>query len=96
MSASSAGSFLDRPAARLAALGVAGVTIALLLYINRADLLPGAEPELSPAEAAYRACVAERQGQVDEMVKEGVVNEAQAASFKARAEALCRATVPAQ
>lgn len=95
MSASGAESFLDRPLARLAALGVAGVTIALLLYINRADLLPGAEPELSPAEAAYRACVTERHGQIDGMIAEGVVNESQAASFKARAEALCRATAPA-
>ncbi|WP_282608043.1 hypothetical protein [Pelagibius sp. Alg239-R121] len=91
MSASGAESFLDRPVARLAALGVAGVTIALLFYINRQDFLPGSAP-VSPAETAYLACVSERHGQVDAMIEDGVVTEAQAATFKGRAEALCRAT----
>lgn len=95
MTASSRPSFLDGPLARLLALGVAAASVALLLYINRGDLWPGAEVA-SSEDNAYQACVDERHGQIDEMIRDGVVNESQASLFKSRAEALCRATAPGQ
>ncbi|CAN0603020.1 unnamed protein product, partial [Ectocarpus sp. 12 AP-2014] len=70
-------------------------SVALLLYINRADFLPGAEVA-SAEDTAYQACVNERHGQIDDMIRDGVVDDAQASLFKSRAEALCRATVPGQ
>ncbi|TQV78972.1 hypothetical protein [Denitrobaculum tricleocarpae] len=96
MTTSSSGSFLDRPAARLLALGVAAASLALALYINRADFLPVAEEAASPQDTAYQACIDERYEGIDQMISDGVVNESQATLFKSRAEALCRATNPPQ
>lgn len=95
MTTSSSPSFLDSPLARLLAVGVAVASVALLLYINRADFLPASEV-VSAEDNAYQACVNERHGQIDEMIRDGVVDDAQASLFKSRAEALCRATVPGQ
>ena len=82
---------LDRPAARVAALGVFAAMAALLAFIHRDDLAGApATPEDSPADSAYRACLAERHAAIDGMVAEGVVGEDRAALFKTRAEALCR------
>lgn len=96
MTTSSSPSFLDRPVARLLAVGVAAASVALLLYINRADFLPGSEEVASVEDNAYQACVDERHGQIDDMVREGLVGESQAGLFKSRAEALCRATAEGQ
>jgi len=97
---------LDRPLARVAALGVFAAMLALLAVIHRDDLfgaptaatVPASPADLpSPAEAgfakagqAYAACLAARHGQIDGMAADGVVTADQAALFKTRAEALCR------
>jgi hypothetical protein len=86
-------SALDRPAARLAAVGIALLCALALAYIHRDDLFP---PDAATAEAAddpVVLCLAERAADIDRMVAEGVVDEARAALFKSRAEALCQATV---
>jgi hypothetical protein len=95
MRASTTLPFLDRPIARWVALCCAAVSIALLLFIHRNDLFPGPEAA-SPADTAFLACVSERHGQIDEMLRDGVVSDSRATLFKTRAEALCRATVPVE
>jgi hypothetical protein len=82
---------LDRPAARLAAVAVALAGLALLGWIHRGDLFPpdpGVAPA-SPAEAAYRACVAPRAAQFEAALKRGELDEEQVSLFRSRAEALC-------
>ena len=83
-------SFLDRPVARLAALGVALLCIAGLAWLHRADLYPAAFAPEAAADPAAR-CFAERAAEIDGMVSEGVIEQAQAELFKSRAEAMCRA-----
>lgn len=86
-------SALDRPAARLAAVGVALLCAIALAYIHRDDLFP---PDSATAEAAddpVALCVAERSTEIDQMVSDGIVDETRAALFKSRAEALCQSTV---
>lgn len=75
---------------RLAAVMVMIACAAVLAWHHRADLMPAEAPPESPAEAAYRACLAERSAHIDGMIADGVVDEGQAATFKARADALCR------
>lgn len=86
-------SALDRPAARLAAVGIAALCALALGYIHRDDLFP---PDTASAEAATdpaALCLAERAAEIDQMVSDGIVDEARATLFKSRAEALCQATV---
>jgi hypothetical protein len=85
--------FLDRPVARLLALGVALLCVAGLAWLHRTDLLPAAAaPET--ANDPFARCLAERSAQIDGMVAEGVVDTGQANQFKSRAEAMCRAEHP--
>ena len=84
-------SALDRPLARVAALGVFLCAMALLAFMHRDDLFP---PEPSAAVAAddpVAMCLAARAEDIDRMQAEGVIDEAQATLFKSRAEALCQA-----
>lgn len=86
-------SALDRPAARLAAVGIALLCALALAYIHRDDLFP---PDSATAQAAtdpVALCLAERSAEIDRMVTDGIVDETRAALFKSRAEALCQATV---
>lgn len=81
--------FLDGWIARGLALLVAAGCVGVLAYIHRDDLFPREERAMAESGVFVR-CYAERRGQIDEMVKSGVVKDAQAALFRARAEALCR------
>ena len=87
-------SALDRPVARMAALGVAVLAALALGYIHRDDLFP---PDAGSADAAaadpVALCLAERSADIDGMVTDGTIDEARAALFKSRAEALCQSTV---
>jgi len=81
---------LARGAALLVALGAAG----LLLYIERERFF-GAEPAATnPALAALQACLRQETAPLDKMLSEGLLDEAQAALFRSRAEARCRAQNP--
>lgn len=89
--------FLDGPAARLIAALVILLCGALLAYVHRDDLRPllGTAPD-GESEAASddpaAPCIAQRFGEIDGMVEDGVIDGGQADLFKQRAEAMCRAT----
>jgi hypothetical protein len=83
-------STLDRPAARLAALGVVVLVAAILGYIHRNDLFPPEAAEAAANDPAA-ACIAQRAAGIDGMFADGTINAEQASLFKGRAEALCRA-----
>jgi hypothetical protein len=88
--AAAARSFLDRPLAR----GLAGLVflacVAGLAWLERDRLFP---PEgAAAADDPVAACFSERAAEIDGMLAEGLVEAPQAELFKARAEAMCRAT----
>jgi hypothetical protein len=82
---------LDRPLARGLALLLCVGCIALLVWIEREQLFPS-EAAAGPDDPA-QACIAERSGQIDRMLAEGVIEPAQAELFKSRAAAMCQDTV---
>lgn len=83
-------SVLDRPAARLAALAVAAAAAGVLLAMHWEDIFPPERPAAA-GTAAFRACLEARVDDVEGMLDEGVIDEGQAARFRGRAEAYCRA-----
>ena len=70
----------------------------LLAYIHRDDWRAGDGSDVfggtngQSADPAA-ACIEQRYAEIDAMVAEGVANDAKAALFKQRAEAMCRAAV---
>ena len=89
--------FLDRPIARLMSALVLLLCGALLAYVHRGDIESltgdgrgGMEAGASDDPAA--PCIEQRFAEIDGMIDDGVVNAEQAALFKQRAEAMCRAT----
>lgn len=83
------GHFLDRPAARLCAVGVALLMAAALGFMHRDDLFPPEPVAANPDDPVAR-CLAERAVDIDRMAAEGTITREQAALFKGRAEALCQ------
>ena len=84
------GSRLDRPFARLGALGVFFAVAALLGYVHRDDLFPPPAPAVDPNDPVA-LCLAERAPGIAAMRADGTIDERQAALFMSRAEALCQA-----
>jgi hypothetical protein len=87
---SNPGSPLDKPLARLGALGVFVGVLALLGFIHRDDLFPPSAPALDPDDPVA-LCVAERAPGIEAMHADGTIDERQAELFLSRAEALCQA-----
>ena len=85
-----AGSALDRPMARLCALGLVLLIAAFLGYLHRDDLFPP-DQEALVAEDPVALCLAPRAADIDQMQAEGTITAEQAALFKERAKALCQA-----
>lgn len=85
-------SALDRPIARLVALAIVLLVAAALAWMHRDDLFPPERAAEPAADHAFTRCLAEREGDIDQMLKEGVIDEERAALFKSRAEAMCRDT----
>jgi len=85
-------SFVDRPIARLCALGVALLMMAALAFMHRDDLFPPQAAEAA-ADDPVALCLAERAADIDAMVTEGTISAEQGSLFKSRAEALCQAQV---
>ena len=81
---------LDRPFARLGALGVFFALAALLGYLHRDDLFPPPAPAVDPNDPVA-LCLAERAPGIEAMRADGTIDERQAALFLTRAEALCQA-----
>lgn len=99
-------SFADTAVARLIALLIA-VAIAALFVFNWSEeaeqLFTGTETgipiieqqvQVRPVNAGLQNCLDQRVGDVEKMKSEGVINDAQYASFRQRAEELCRAQHP--
>jgi hypothetical protein len=82
--------FLDRPIARLVAAVVLLGCIAAFAWLERERFWPTAARGTA-ADDPFQRCFAERFGQIDRMLAEGLIQEAQAELFKTRAEAMCRA-----
>jgi hypothetical protein len=80
--------FLDGAAARLCALGICLLCVALLLWIHRDQLFPSATTRAADPVAA---CVQERGVAIDEQLRQGVIQQAQAELFRNRVAALCAA-----
>lgn len=94
MSAAGNRSALDGWAAKGIAVAVALSAAGVIAYVHRETLFPqAAEPA---AEDPFQRCITERAAEIDKMAADGVIDGAQAALFKSRAEALCRAPGPAQ
>ena len=89
---STAPSALDRPAARIVALGIAALCALALVYIHRDDLFPPDAVDSASADPVA-LCFAERSAEIDRMATDGTVDNARAALFKSRAEALCQSTM---
>ena len=83
--------FLDRAIARVLAAAVCLGCIAALVYLERANLWQ-AVADQSAADDPFARCFAERAEDIEQMVGDNVIDEAQAEQFKSRAEAMCRAT----
>ena len=81
---------LDRPLARLGALGVFVIVAGLLGYIHRDNLFPPPAPVVD-ANDPVALCLAERAPGIEAMRAEGTIDDSQAELFLARAEALCQA-----
>lgn len=89
--------FVDRPAARWLAALVIVLCGALLSYVHRDDLrsLAGFDDAADQTTSSHdpaAPCIRQRLAEIDGMIEEGVVTGEQAALFKQRAEAMCRAT----
>ena len=103
MADTSGASFADTTAARLIALCLALLIAIILVYNYKQDFaamfsdsptgsLPVTNvdtPQDEAANPALAACLAQRIGDVDRMKEEGILSEAQYASFRANAEELC-------
>lgn len=92
---------LDTIYARVIALILAGLT-ALLLFNNWGVEITAAmqgkpssnavaKAPVSEANPALDACLSRRVGHIETMKRDGVINDTQFASFKARAVTLCHA-----
>ena len=86
------GAFLDRPAARALAALVFVAAAGFLTYYERDRLFGGGPADVTAAaDDPFVQCFAERAAQIDQMVADKTISADQAAQFKGRAEAMCRA-----
>lgn len=90
-------SMLDGTAARAVAVLVALAAAGALAYLHRDDIRGSAAVASGGAPAGkaddpFSKCMTEHGAKIDQMVKDGVVQAAMAATFKDRAEGLCRAS----
>lgn len=70
---------------------VALAGVAALATIHRDDLFPAEEAAAPAADDPFQICLAQRQGDIEKMQADGVIDEGQAKLFLGRAEALCQA-----
>jgi hypothetical protein len=83
--------FIDSAAARGLAVLCFLLAAAVLAYLNRDLWLTPPAGGAKPGEDDYARCVADRTQAVEMNLREGVISLEQAAMFRGRAEALCRA-----
>ena len=85
---------LDRPAARLAAVAVMLAAVGALAVIHRDDMSAWLVGPGAVKDDPLARCISEHHATIDKGVTDGIFKSDQAALFKSRAEALCRATTP--
>ena len=91
-------SWLDKGAARLVALGIAGL-LGLALFLGLGDEVVAlvsdeqTEAQMAGAEivedAGVQACIDQRAGDVDRLLADGVITDVQHEGFRSRAIQLC-------
>ncbi len=81
--------FLDRPAARLAALGLALAALALIAWYHRGEFLPPDAAPASPWQAAFSDCFVPRAAQLTASLENGELTQDEVTLFRNRAEAIC-------
>ncbi len=89
MSGQDRGALLDRPAARLVALGVAAAALAVLAWYHRGDILAPDPAQVSPGQAAFSDCFEPRAAQLAGSLENGELTPDQVRLFRSRAEAFC-------
>ncbi len=82
-------SALDRPSARLAALGIFLCAALALAWVHRNGPTPPQAAAARAADDPAALCLAARAGNIDRMREDGVIDDDQAVLFKSRAEAWC-------
>lgn len=80
--------------ARLAALLVIIICLAILAFYHRNDLLPAPEQVEVGLNPEFVKCRDERTAQVAKMRTEGLIGDEQVATFTERALAYCTSTFP--
>jgi hypothetical protein len=91
MSASADDSFLDRPIARVLALGVIAAVVAILLAQHWDDLFPAEERAAVDPNDPVQVCIQRERAQIERMVADNPSMEPQKQMFLQRAEARCQA-----
>lgn len=81
-------------AARLAALVVIILCLAILAFYHRNDLLPAPKQVEEGLNPEFVKCRDERTAQVTKMRTEGLIGDEQVAAFTERALAYCASTFP--
>lgn len=76
--------------ARVIAVLVMIASAGVIAWHHRDDLMPAPAAPIDPAEAAYQACITERNAGIDTMQADGTISADQASLFKSRADVLCR------
>ncbi|WP_417684349.1 hypothetical protein [Roseibium sp.] len=96
---------LDGRTARLTALVIALSALALMLWLGREDvgfvragvsMVTGEDPAkaASTGNPELDACLAQRVGDVDKLLAEGMIKESQYQAFKRRASSYCETQFP--
>lgn len=86
--------FLDRPVARILALILFAACFGLLAYIHRGAFTGPDGGDGAGGNEPRSACLAARFADIDSMIADGLITEAQAALFRNRARAFCHAEHP--
>ncbi len=82
--------FLDRPIARWLAVLCFLLSVGVLAFMHRNDLL-GRASQAPAGDDLLAQCVAARGAQVEQMLKEGLVSQEQADRVRNQLEPVCRA-----
>jgi hypothetical protein len=83
-------SVLDRPLARLTALGIFALIALALLWPDWEGLFTYGARGDQPANRQLTECLDKRLGDVRDMLADGTISEAQAEQFRTRAENYCQ------
>ena len=87
-------SALEGGAARIVALGVFALCVAILGYMHRGDIFPPEAAREAALNPEFIECRDKRVATVDKMLADGVIAEAQHTQFAERAVSICADRFP--